>query len=292
MPKVGAHVSAAGSLSLSFEHALKLGAECTQIFITPPQQWLQIPHTPEVIESYKQRAKETNISPNFIHAIYLISLATSNPEHLQKSIDWLIYSQNEAKKLGISGTIFHIGSYKESTREEALNQVIQEITTILNQTEDVNLILENSAGAGNLIGDSLAELGIITKAVKDTRLKVCLDTQHAFASGYDLRTKARAEEWAEEIDKEIGMEKLVAIHANDSKTELGSKRDRHENIGQGFIGLEGFKSLINHPKLKNIPFILEIPGEAGKGPDKNNVQILKDLRDKGQVLRITGKTFQ
>ncbi len=281
MPKVGAHVSAAGSLDLSFNRAEELGAECTQIFITPPQQWVQISHPEEEIQKYRAKAQESGIGPNFIHAVYLVSLATPNQEHLQKSVNWLIYSQKTAEKLGIGGTIFHIGSYKGTTQEQAIGQVVQAIKAILSQTGEANLILENSAGAGNLIGDTLEELGQIIKAVNNPRLKVCLDTQHAFASGYDLRTKEKVEEWVEVINREIGVEKLVAIHANDSKTELGSKKDRHENIGQGYIGLEGFRALINHPKLQNVPFILEIPGEAGQGPDKNNVELLKSLWGKG-----------
>lgn len=277
MPKVGAHISAAGSLDLSFDRALELGAQCTQVFISPPQQWAQIIHSDSVIEVYRKRAEETGIHPNFIHAAYLINLATPNPDNLKKSIDWLIYSQKTAEKLGMEGTIFHVGSFKETTEEQALDQVTEIIKRILDQTGEVKLILENSAGAGNLIGDSLTELGQIIRAIDDHRLKVCLDTQHAFASGYDLRNRDGVEEWIQELEREIGIDRLVAIHANDSKTELNSKKDRHENIGQGFIGLEGFRTLINHPKLQNIPFILEIPGEGGRGPDKNNVELLKSL---------------
>lgn len=277
MPKVGAHVSAAGSLALSFDKARELGAECTQIFITPPQQWIQVSHPEEAIRVYKEKAKQSSIGPNFIHAAYLISLATADHQHLQKSINWLIYAQNTADKLGIAGTILHIGSYKNQDRGEAVKQVVEAVKTILSQTRKVDLILENSAGAGNLIGDQLSEIGEIVRIVQNPRLRVCLDTQHSFASGYDLRTKDNVEKWVSEVDTEIGINRLVAIHANDSKTELGSKKDRHENIGKGFIGLEGFRALINHPQLKNIPFILEIPGEAGLGPDKNNVDLLKSL---------------
>lgn len=279
MPKIGAHVSAAKSLDLSFERAQDLGAEATQIFVTPPQQWTQTKHSEEIIETYKKRARETGIGPNFIHATYLLNLATPEVAHLQKSINWLVYAQRVAEALGITGTILHIGSYKQS-REQAIVQVVQSIKTVLSQTGQVNLILENSAGAGNLIGDQLGEIGEIVRQVDDSRIKACLDTQHAFASGYDLRSKEGIEKWIEELEKEIGLDRLVAIHANDSKTELGSKKDRHENIGKGYIGLEGFRLLINHPKLQDVPFILEIPGEAGKGPDKNNVTLLRSLIQK------------
>jgi len=176
----------------------------------------------------------------------------------------------------MKGTIFHLGSFKNSTEEKALKQVIEAIKEILGSSGQVNLILENSAGAGNLIGDSFREIGEIVRRVNDSRVKVCLDTQHAFASGIDVKSQEGLNKTLQEFDREVGLKNLIAIHANDSKTEFNSKRDRHENIGEGFIGLEGFRNIINHPILKDIPFILEVPGE-GSGPDTNNILRLKNL---------------
>lgn len=277
MPKIGAHVSTAKSLELSFDRALEIGAECTQIFISPPQQWAHTNHSEDEIERHQEKARKTGVGPNFIHAAYLINLATPNPEHLKRSVDWLIYSQQIAEKLGMAGTIFHLGSYKDTSKEEAMTQVIHSITAILHSSS-ANLILENSAGAGNLIGDTFPELGQIIQAIKDPRLKICLDTQHAFASGYGIKDEEGIERTLAGFEQEIGLNRLTAIHANDSKTEFNSRRDRHENVGDGLIGLEAFGILINHPKLQQIPFILEIPGQAGGGPDANNVEKLKALR--------------
>lgn len=276
MPRVGAHVSAAKSLDLSFDRAKELGAECTQIFISPPGQWVQTFHTPGEIREYRKKGETYQITPNFIHAIYLINLASPNPELVQKSISWLIYSQKEAEKLGVEGTIFHLGSLKDTPKEEATVQIIKAIIDILKNSGQAQLILENSAGAGNLVGDNFSEIGKIINSAGDPRLKFCLDTQHAFASGYDLRTKEGLEKTLEELDLRISLKNLVAIHVNDSKTEFNSHLDRHENIGQGLIGLEGFTNIINHPSLQNLPFILEIPGE-GLGPDTNNIKLLKSL---------------
>lgn len=276
MPKVGAHVSAAKSLDLSFDRAKELGAECTQIFITPPQQWVKILPSEEKIKIYRRKSEDSQINPNFIHAIYLINLASPNPQLVNKSIEWLTYSQGVAEKLGVEGTIFHIGSFKGTTKKEATKQVIQAISNILASLSETKLILENSAGAGNLIGDNFQEIGEIVRHIQDPRLKVCLDTQHAFASGYDVKNKEGLEKTLAEFDREVGLKNLVAIHANDSKTEFNSHKDRHENIGEGFIGLDGFKNIINHPALQNIPFILEVPGE-GSGPDTNNLKLLKSL---------------
>lgn len=277
MPIIGAHISAAGSLDLSLKRAQKIGAKATQIFITPPQQWAQTIHSEETITRYKETQAQTGIGPNFIHGVYLINLASANPYLSEKSTNWLIYSQNLASELGIEGTIFHIGSTKGQDKEAAISQVISAIKKILNQTGSAHLILENPAGAGELVGDRLSELGQIIKEVGDSRVKVCLDTQHAFASGYELRTAEAVDKFAQEVILEIGLENLIAIHANDSKTEFSSHRDRHENIGEGLIGVEGFKYIINHPAFTNAPFILEVPGFESTGPDIKNIQLLQSL---------------
>ncbi|MCL4367072.1 deoxyribonuclease IV [Patescibacteria group bacterium] len=278
MPKIGAHVSSAGGLEKSFDKALEIGAECTQIFISPPQQWLEKTHPQEEIDRYTKKAAETQIGPNFIHATYLTNLASANPDFVRKAISWLVYSQKTAEKLRIAGTIFHIGSAKEKTTQEAVQQVISNIQQILSQTGQVNLILETSAGAGNTVGDSLEELEQIISAINDPRLKICLDTQHMFASGYGLTTPGAVAKVAQQIEQTITFTKIIAVHANDSKVELNSHKDRHENIGQGLIGLAGFRALINHPQFAQIPFILEVPGMGNQGPDKVNVDLLKSLR--------------
>lgn len=277
MTKIGAHVSAAGSLDLAFDRALEIGAECTQIFISPPQQWFKKVYSQENILQYRQKAIHTSIGPNFIHGAYLINLASENSLNVAKSVDWLIYSQRTAEQLGIGGTIFHIGSSGKMERNQALDQVTKAIYKILEKTGDAQLILETSAGAGNTIGDEFFELGKIIKNSKDSRVKVCLDTQHIFASGYDIRTKKGLEKTMEEFDREVGVDLIVAIHTNDSKTELGSHRDRHENIGEGLIGKESFTQILNHPTFKNLPFIIETPGFANTGPDEENIEILKSL---------------
>ncbi len=295
MPKIGAHVSAAVSLDLSFERAQHIGAECTQIFISPPQQWLQAKHNEKEIEKYKQKQKETGIGPNFIHGTYLINLGTQNSELLQKSIDWLVYALNLADKLEVQGVIFHLGSHKGVGFDGILDQVVKSLEQILKQAfgseaqarrvqDDISettpfLILETAAGAGNVIGDKFSELGQILNQVNDPRLKVCLDSQHVFAAGYDIRSASGLDKTLQEFDQQIGLDNLVVIHANDSKVEVGSNKDRHENIGEGFIGRDGFSNLITNQKLKDILFILEVPGFTNAGPDLENIKFLKSLRN-------------
>lgn len=242
-------------------------------------------HDNEEIERYVKAAKESGIGPNFIHAAYLINLGAADPEHLQKSIDWLVYAMNLAANLGSRGVILHSGSHKGAGFEAVLPQIADSLQKVLRQTDHKPstpnqppfLILETAAGAGGSIGRSFSELGQILKTVNDQRLRICLDSAHVFAAGYELRTLPGVESMLEEFEQEIGLNNLVAIHANDSRVDFKSGRDRHENIGEGFIGRTGFANLINHPKLKELPFILEVPGFSGSGPDQNNIQLLKSL---------------
>lgn len=279
MSKIGAHVSAAVSLERAFERAESIGAECFQIFISPPQQWFQTKHDDAEIELYKKAALKTQIGPNFIHGTYLVNLGTSNPEHLQKSADWLTFALTMADKLGIEGVIFHTGSHGGAGYDEITGQVAETLKSILSRAPQTpKLILETSAGGGNSIGKNFHELGLIIKKVNDPRLKICIDTQHIFAAGYDIKTPHGLKDVVAELEEEVGINNLAAFHTNDSKTEYKSNRDRHENIGEGFIGLDGFELLINRPEFKNIPFILEVPGFSGNGPDKENVDLLKSLR--------------
>lgn len=277
MPKIGAHVSAAGFISRSFQRASEIDADCFQIFISPPQQWIQTKHSENEVAEFKKLQSESKIAPNFIHGTYLINLGTDNPEHLRKSIDWLIYSQKTAGELSLKGTIFHPGSHKKRGFDSVETQVINSLETILKETPDgVELILETTAGGGGSIG-SFQELGKLLKQLNHPQLKVCLDSAHIFATGFDLRTKEGVYTMVQEFDHLIGLENLSVIHCNDSKVEFGSGRDRHENIGEGFIGKEGFSYLLNHPKLKDQVFILEVPGFSGDGPDKENIDILRSL---------------
>lgn len=278
MPKIGAHVSAAASLDQSLNRALEIKAECTQIFISPPAQWIHVEHLPQEFEDYKFKSTVLGIKPNFIHSTYLLNFGSKYEVTLHKSIEWLIYAQKTAEKLEVEGTVFHLGSFGERSTKEVIDQVAQALIQVIKNSDYGFLILENSAGAGDLIGKNFSTLGEIIKIVKNPKIKICLDTQHAFAAGYDLRSKKGLDEILSELDQEIGMERLIVIHANDSLSALGSNRDRHANIGEGLIGLEGFKNMLHHKALKDLPFILEVPGFPD-GADKDNIQILKSLRE-------------
>ena len=277
MSKIGAHVSAAVSLELAFTKAQDIGAECIQFFASPPQQWAFTHHDQAEIERFRDQARNTGIGPNFIHGTYLVNLGTEKPEHLQKSIQWLKYGMGMAEKLGIEGVIFHTGSHKGKGFDEVLPQVVDALKQVLNYVDgSAKLILETSAGGGGSIGRNFEELGKILKAVQNDRVRVCIDVAHTFAAGYDWRN--HIDDILEEFDREVGLDKLAAFHANDSKMDFESYKDRHANIGEGFLGEGAFNQLLNHPKLKDKPFLLEVPGFDDNGPDKENIDILKKLR--------------
>jgi deoxyribonuclease-4 len=279
--KIGAHVSTAGGPVTCFERAEAIEAEAAQIFLTPPQQWRSSRVEPEQVEAFRARAKTSSCSPIFVHGVYLINLATDDKTMLTRSTSSLKSALTSCSQLGIQGVIFHLGSHKGQGLDAVFDQICQACSEVLEATpEDVQLILENSAGAGGNIGSQFADLGRIIRTVGSGRLKICLDTQHSFAAGYDLSSAEGLETAMTEFEQEVGFDNLVVVHANDSKVELGAGRDRHENIGEGHIGREGFRRILHHRAFDGVPFLLEVPGFGeAKGPDKPNVDLLKQLRD-------------
>jgi deoxyribonuclease-4 len=277
--RVGAHVSTAGGVDKAVDRALDMGAEAVQVFTSAPQSWRRREFSAEEIAAFRARAQEVGLGPNYIHGPYLINLATPDPALLAKSVEALVLDLELCSRLGMEGVIFHLGSHKGAGLEERLGQIVDSILQVLARTPaDTWLVLENSAGMGGAVGSHFPELGRIVRAAAHPRVKVCLDTQHMFAAGYDLCSRQGLEAAMEEFDREVGLERLVAVHANDSKCPLAGGIDRHENIGLGYIGREGFLNVLAHPAFRDLPFLLEVPGMDGGGPDRPNVEALKELR--------------
>ena len=278
--KIGAHVSAAGGADKAIDNALEIGAESIQIFASSPRTWSFRAQKPGAVAAFRERARQTGVGPAFLHGSYLVNLG-GDPELAEKSVASLTSHMNAATELGASGVIFHSGSHRGRGFDNVLDQAVGCLTQVLGDTaEETWLIIENSAGAGNHIGASFREIGRMIDAIGNDRVKVCLDTQHAFAAGYRITDRDGLNEAVEEFDEAIGLGRLVAVHANDSKTELGSGVDRHENIGHGHIGGQGFANIMSHPAFEDIPFLLEVPGIEGGGPDRINVDALKSIRDR------------
>jgi deoxyribonuclease-4 len=277
--KIGAHVSSAGGISKSVARAAGIGCETLQIFGSSPQGWAFKPVPEKEVEAFRTASAEAGIGPAFLHAIYLINLGTPNPANLEKGVQSLINYMNLAADIEANAVIFHPGSHKGAGYDAIFDQVVDSLKRVLDNSPDgPSLAVENMAGMGEHIGAKFEELGRIIEAVGSPRLKVCLDTQHSFAAGYDLATTPGIEAMITEFEDTIGKGRLAAVHANDSKRPCGSGVDRHDNIGEGFIGESGFATIMGHPAFRDVPFLLEVPGFEGKGPDQRNIDILKTIR--------------
>jgi deoxyribonuclease-4 len=290
MIHIGAHVSIAGGFSKSVERAVDIGANCMQVFSSSPRGW-NIPYVPpQEIALFQKRRTEQGIDPVYFHAAYLINLADDG-ETGKRSKENLIAEMTLQPRLGIKGSVVHLGSYKkkknplpsgelftqETQETNAYDILIENIYEVLRHTPRESFLLIENSGTRK-IGQTLEEIADIIKSLQSDRIKVCLDTCHLHVAGYDLTTEDGFKSFFEQFDSLIGLSRLELIHINDSKDEFGSLRDRHENIGQGYIGTSVFKQLVNDPITKNLPLILETPGFDKKGPDKQNVDIITSFR--------------
>lgn len=279
---IGAHVSIAGGYHKALERVAALGGTCLQIFSTSPRGWNKTELTSHTKELFLEAKRALSINPIFFHASYLINLADGGRVG-EQSKDSLIHELNIASQLGIVGSIVHTGSFKgdapvvwDVSQDKKYSVLIQNITEVLTRTpSDTFLIIEN---AGNRkIGQNLDEIATMIRDIDNERVKVCLDTCHLYSAGYDLSTQKKFDLFIEEFDRKIGLGRLVVIHANDSRDPFNSGRDRHENIGAGTLGRAPFQILLHDTRTKNLPFIIEVPGFDGSGPDQKNVDILRTL---------------
>jgi deoxyribonuclease-4 len=279
MPILGAHVDSSGGLHLAFERAAALGADCIQVHPTPPNYWGSPKLDDERVERFREAAESAGRPPFYFHAVYLINLAGGDPVLRQRSESTLAGYLAAADRLEISGVIFHVGSHRGDGFEGALPGITDHLRRVMERADPshARLLIENNAGMGGCVGARFEELGAMIDAAGDPRIGACFDTCHAFASGYDERTVEAAKATLDEWERMVGLERLEAVHCNDSRTGLGSNRDRHANIGHGEIGEAGFRALLHDPRLAGLPFILEVPGFDGKGPDAANLEILRRL---------------
>jgi deoxyribonuclease IV len=276
--RLGAHVSTAGGLSTCVPRAVDMGCECMQIFLCPPQRWQHPKHTEEQVDQFKRLIAETNIGPNFAHSTYLVNLAAGDPTIREKSIENLSACAQWCDRVGLAGIVVHIGSARGQSVADAEAQVASALSEVLDRGTTSMILLENSAGSGEYLGSRFEQIGqILDRLGRDERLGLCMDTAHTFASGYDLREDAGIERALDEISQFIGIDRLKLIHANDSKVDLSSAVDRHENIGKGRLGADAFIKMLSHPKLEEVAWVLEVPGYEDKGPDKPNLDELKRL---------------
>lgn len=274
-PLIGGHVSTAGGIFKSIENGLNIGADCVQIFGASPRSWAVRLLSKAEVEKFKTAQSRSSIKKAFLHAAYLVNLGTANPDLLKKSVKNLIGHLRIAEQIGAEGLIFHVGSSKGMTKDAALRQEAEAMKEILREAPGKAwLIMENTAGGGEKIG-SVEDLARLTKATASPRLKICFDTAHAFEAGLLRYEPAAIKDFFDNWDRLIGAEQIVAVHANDSRTEFASHHDRHDNIGEGKIGLAGFRHLAKEERLRGAAWLLEVPGFKGEGPDAENIKRLR-----------------
>ncbi|MBM7623469.1 deoxyribonuclease IV [Sporohalobacter salinus] len=277
--ELGAHLSISGGVDKALDRAEELEINTLQIFVKNPRGWTGKELTTKIANLFKEKSKAMNLASSVVHANYLSNLATPKNELYKKSKESLKEDIRRADCLGVNYVVFHPGNHTGSGIEagiERVNKALKEIIKDLNPK--AKLLLENVSGAGTEVGFNFEDLLAMTAGIPLDRVGVCLDTCHAFAAGYDLRSKDGFDRLLTEIDDTFGLDHLKVIHVNDSKRELGTNKDRHYHIGQGKIGSEGFARLVNHPQLKEKVFIIETPIDEN-GDDKLNLKTLRDLAE-------------
>jgi len=285
----GAHQSIAGGFTRAVERAVETGCECLQVFTRNINQWRTTPIDPDEAAAFRAAVRHAELRLVVAHDSYLINPAAADATLRKKSIAGLVEELRRAELLGIPWVVAHPGAAGEQPVARAVRRAADGIAEALAKTSDLaaGILVETTAGQGSCLGASFEEIGKILRIIDRRRglarrVGVCLDTCHVFAAGYPLAPRAALDETLAAFDRAIGLERLVLIHANDSKKGLGSRVDRHEGIGRGRIGRAAFGLLVNHPRLAGVPMVLETPKEGADGKpsparDRANLAILRRL---------------
>lgn len=278
--RIGTHVSISGGYKKALERADALDEDCAQIFSSSPMRWASANVSSEEISEFKDKKEEYSLDPIYFHAAYLINLADTGTTG-ERSVEALTNELQLASELGVRGSVVHLGSFKNGEEtltgeEDGYEVFIKNIKSVLSAIPDDVVFIAENAGTRK-IGMKMEDLSHVIAEVDDPRMRVCLDTCHLHAAGYDLSTREKLDAFLEKFDDQIGLERLELWHMNDSKDPAGSLRDRHENIGKGKIDIEIFQNILNHPKLKEKPFILETPGFDTPHKDEKNIATIKSL---------------
>jgi deoxyribonuclease IV len=283
---IGAHVSPAGGPAKAVERGEALGARSIQIFNQNPRAWKPTVYAPEQVEAFREALAASTVDALLIHAVYLLNAASEDPEIRAKTLTSLIASLDAGAALGAHAVILHPGSAKTGEVGPAIARAGEVIAEALAETETCPLHLENTAGTGGTLGRSFAELAALIEAAGgDERLGVCLDSCHMLASGIEIRTADALGAALDDLEATLGPGRLGSLHLNDSQTPLGSNRDRHANIGEGEIGLDGCRAFLSEPRFDALPCVLETPGADRSGPTADELALCERLRDEGLKAR-------
>ena len=278
--RLGVQVSIAGRIYNAIDRAKELGCNTIQIFTHSPREYRHGKISPADIKEFRKRREKVDIFPLVVHIPYIVNLASPYGKLYHRSIEIYIEEINQAETLGAEYLVTHMGSHRRKGEARGLKRFWQGMETILENTKHtkVSVLLENTSGSGYGLGYNFEHLSKVFEGTSwNKRLGFCLDTCHAYVSGYDLSNMSGLDKALADMDRFIGLDRLKLIHLNDAKDSLGSKRDRHEHIGKGKIGLEGLRNIVNHPRLRNIPFILETP-KQNLEDDRINLEIIRRIR--------------
>jgi deoxyribonuclease-4 len=281
----GAHVSTAGGIHTAIDRAVAIGAESVQVFTQSPRAWRPTAHPQENLARFRERRAEAGIGGVLAHAIYLINLASPEDELYEKSLATLETTMDVACAIEADGVVFHVGSHLGAGLLAGLNRAVPAMERALEHCNDRTwLLVENSAGTGATIGRSIDELAEIFRRISHPRLGLCLDSCHLWVSGVDVTDPAALDAMVAQVNAEIGLDRLRALHVNDATEGLGTNRDRHANIGQGVLGKK-LAVFLGHPAFENLPAVAETPGPDNHGPDAAEMKRFKKLVAAGVAAR-------
>lgn len=275
---LGAHVSTAGGVETAPGRGLETTCDTIQIFVKPPNRWASRALTEENVAAFKAAVAETGIGPVIAHGLYLVNLATSDDALWNKSLDALTDELERCEMLGLPGLVVHPGSHKGAGEDAGQARIAAALDEVHGRLPgyEAQVWLEITAGQGDHLGYTFEQIRRMIDAVKQPeRLGVCFDTAHAWAAGYDVRTREGFDATWDEFDRILGIDRLRALHLNDTNKELGSRVDRHEQIGKGKLGLDTFRFLVNDPRFRGIPMILEL--DLGDDEFRANLATLRSL---------------
>ncbi len=277
MVKIGTHVSSAKSLDLVFDRGKEVGADTIQFFVSSPRSWAWKERTEEEKALFLQKREETGIQPVVVHSSYLFNLASVDENLRKKTINGVINELRLCEELKIDYYVIHAGKAKGQPEEQAIQNIIDSLKVVFSEVElkNTTFLFETLAGQKGEIGKTTDEIVALMEPFSDIKTGVCLDTCHLYSAGYKINEEDEFLKYKEELKEKVGLEKVKVIHCNDSKTPFNSRRDRHEHIGEGSIGLKGFELFLNDEYFKNLPFILETPKEGDW--DLINMERLKNL---------------
>jgi deoxyribonuclease IV len=277
--EIGGHVSSSGGIHTAIDRAVAIEAESMQVFTQSPRTWRPTNHDPASFDRFRERRSEAGIGGVLCHALYLCNLAAPKDDVYEKSVAAMRNTVEVARGIGADGVVFHVGSHLGSGIEQGLERVLPAMEQVLELCSDETwLLIENSAGAGGTIGRSIEELALLFERLdRHPRLGLCLDSCHLFVSGVDITDPRALDACLDEVDAAFGLDRLRALHVNDSAAPLGSNRDRHANIGEGLLG-ERLGVFLGNPRLQGLPAVLEVAGPDNRGPDANEIRKAKEIR--------------